>query len=255
MKPIGEHYIVEASGCDPEIIGNVEKMQDILVKAAQKANVKIWAVSFHRFPPNGVSGVIVISESHISIHTWPEHRYVALDIYTCGEYSNPEEAVNYALQQFRAENVHISEITRGIEEGDKLFYHSIITWEEELSHYKEKLKQESFLKILKHRLFENSITSKDVITMLVESFEKYYWGGIYKYNGDKEELVFSSGKEERSKIEETKVKSEIILPLSIKDKKWGYLMVKSSSKEGFKESDEAFLKKVIEFIEKTLKED
>ncbi len=127
----GDHYIVEASGCDPKVIGDIEKVQNILVKAAEKAKSQVWAVSFHRFPPNGVSGVVVISESHISVHTWPEVGYAALDIYTCGADTEPEAAVYYIIQEFKAQNVHISELTRGIDEGDRIYYHSIITWEEE----------------------------------------------------------------------------------------------------------------------------
>ena len=87
--PIGHHYIVEASGCNPKIIGSVQKVQEILVKAAEIAGAKVWAISFSKFPPSGVSGVVVISESHISTHTWPEMRYAALDIYTCGSPVDP----------------------------------------------------------------------------------------------------------------------------------------------------------------------
>ena len=128
----GEHYIVEASGCDPEIIGSVARVQDILVQAAEEANAQVWAVSFHRFPPNGVSGVVVISESHLSVHTWPEVGYAALDIYTCGEHTEPEKAVMYALRAFKATSAHITELTRGLDDEDRVFYHSLVTWEEEL---------------------------------------------------------------------------------------------------------------------------
>ncbi|RKZ22356.1 adenosylmethionine decarboxylase [bacterium] len=131
-KTIGEHYIVEASGCNPEVIGSVDKVQDILVKAAELAKVQVWAISFHRFPPHGVSGVVVISESHLSVHTWPEEGYAALDIYTCGENSKPEEALRYAIKEFGAKEVHITELTRGLDEGDRQFYHSIVTWEEDI---------------------------------------------------------------------------------------------------------------------------
>lgn len=127
---LGEHYIVEASGCDPEVIGNIQRVQEILLKAAEKARVTIWTTSFHRFPPNGVSGVIVIAESHISIHTWPEVGYAALDIYTCGDNTLPQAAVDYAVKEFGAKHVHITEITRGIDDGDGIFYHTITTWEE-----------------------------------------------------------------------------------------------------------------------------
>ncbi len=129
---IGHHYIVEASGCDPKTIGSVERVQQILVKAAEIAGAHVWSISFSKFPPSGVSGVVVISESHISTHTWPEVGYAALDIYTCGSHVRPEKAVIYAVEAFGAASSHITEITRGIDEGDAVFYHSFITWEEHL---------------------------------------------------------------------------------------------------------------------------
>lgn len=128
----GEHYIVELSGCDPSIIGNVARVQEIMVEAAEQAHAQVWAVSFHRFPPNGVSGVVVISESHLSIHTWPEVGYAALDIYTCGAHALPEKAVEYASRILGATSMHITEVTRGLDDGDHIFYHSIITWEEDV---------------------------------------------------------------------------------------------------------------------------
>lgn len=133
VETIGHHYIVEASGCSPDVIGKVESVEQIMVRAAEVAGVQVWSISFHRFNPNGVSGVVVISESHMSVHTWPEYGYVAVDIYTCGDAAKPEKAVEHALGEFRAANVHITEITRGLEEGDKLFYHSIVTWDEKLA--------------------------------------------------------------------------------------------------------------------------
>jgi S-adenosylmethionine decarboxylase len=128
---IGHHYIVEASGCDPKIISSVEKVQQILVKAAETAGAQVWSVSVNRFPPNGVSGVIVISESHISTHTWPEFGYGALNFYTCGKAIDSKKAVFYAVEEFGAKTCHITEITRGIDDGDRFYYHSLITWEED----------------------------------------------------------------------------------------------------------------------------
>lgn len=136
-KPIGHHYIVEASGCDPEIIGSVSKVQQILVRAAELAGATVWAVSFHKFPPKGVSGVVVISESHISTHTWPEFGYGALDIYTCGDEVDPEKAITYAVEAFGASTSHMTEITRGIDDEDRLYYHSFVTWEEDFSESSE----------------------------------------------------------------------------------------------------------------------
>jgi S-adenosylmethionine decarboxylase len=128
----GHHYIVEGSGCNPDVISRVEQVEQILVRAAEVADVQIWAISFHRFRPMGVSGVVVISESHLSVHTWPEVGYVALDIFTCGDRAKPEAAVQHALKAFGATNMHITEVTRGLQEGDKVFFHSMITWEERL---------------------------------------------------------------------------------------------------------------------------
>lgn len=132
-KAKGHHYIVEASGCDPKIISSVEKVQQILVKTAEVAGAQVWSISVSRFPPNGVSGVIVISESHISTHTWPEYGYGALDFYTCGNSIDPEKGLTYAVEAFGASTSHITEITRGIEEGDRIFFHSLITWEEDFA--------------------------------------------------------------------------------------------------------------------------
>ena len=129
MSPKGIHFIVEASGCG-DVITNVSKLQDILVEAAKQANAQVWSVSFNLFPPNGVSGVVVISESHLAVHTWPEVNYMALDIYTCGEKSMPFKAVEYVLQKVEAKRSHITEISRGLDDNDQVYYHSFITWEE-----------------------------------------------------------------------------------------------------------------------------
>ncbi len=128
---LGHHYIVEASGCDPKVISDVSQVQQILVKAAELAGAKVRAVSFHAFPPTGVSGVVVISESHISTHTWPEYGYGALDFYTCGEQVDAEKGFFYAVEAFGASSSQITEITRGIDEGDQIYFHSFVTWEEE----------------------------------------------------------------------------------------------------------------------------
>jgi S-adenosylmethionine decarboxylase len=135
---IGHHYIVEASGCDPKIISDVGKVQQILVKAAEIAGATVWSVSFSKFPPSGVSGVVVISESHISTHTWPEFGYGALDFYSCGDFVDPEKGLIYAVESFGASSSHITEITRGIDEKDRIYFHSFVTWEEDFDSNRKK---------------------------------------------------------------------------------------------------------------------
>ncbi|AEC51738.1 S-adenosylmethionine decarboxylase proenzyme [Pyrococcus sp. NA2] len=132
MDTIGHHYIVEAAGCDPEIIGDADKIREIFLEAARRGNMEVKASYFFKFSPMGVSGVVIVAESHISVHTWPEKGYAALDVYTCGEKADPEKAVDYILEQFKAQYAHVSEIKRGIEEDDNTFTHSILTWEEKL---------------------------------------------------------------------------------------------------------------------------
>jgi S-adenosylmethionine decarboxylase len=132
IETIGFHYVVEASGCDPEILANANRIRQIFLEAAKVGNMEVKASYFFKFSPTGVSGVVIVAESHISIHTWPEKGYAALDVYTCGTKANPEKAVDYILDKLRAKYAHVSEIKRGIEEDDETFTHMIMTWEEAL---------------------------------------------------------------------------------------------------------------------------
>jgi len=113
METKGVHFILELSGCDPDIINNLEQVRKILTEAAIRANAEILQVVFHKFSPQGVSGVVVISESHLSVHTWPEHSYAALDIYTCGLNTKPQKACEYIINSFKAKDVFITTLSRG----------------------------------------------------------------------------------------------------------------------------------------------
>ena len=85
-----------------------------MVEAAKRAEATIVDVVFHEFNPFGISGVVVIAESHLSIHTWPEHRYAAVDIFSCGETLKPAEAANYLVEQFGASRASCVEVKRGV---------------------------------------------------------------------------------------------------------------------------------------------
>ncbi|WP_461863064.1 adenosylmethionine decarboxylase [Thermococcus sp.] len=132
METIGFHYVVEAAGCDEEILQSADRIREIFLKAAKIGNMEVKASYFFKFSPTGVSGMVIVAESHISIHTWPEKRYAAIDVYTCGETADPEKAVDYILEELKARYAHVSEIKRGIEEDDETFTHMILTWEESL---------------------------------------------------------------------------------------------------------------------------
>jgi len=92
-------------------------VKEILVGAARACGATIVDVAFHEFNPFGVSGVVVIAESHLSVHTWPEYRYAAVDIFTCGDVIKPEEAAAYVASRFRCKNPSIIEVKRGLIPG------------------------------------------------------------------------------------------------------------------------------------------
>ncbi len=86
-----------------------------MVDAAREAGATIVGESFHRFSPQGVTGVLAIAESHISIHTWPEYGYAAADIFTCGTAIKPKIAAQYMIDKFECKKPGMSEILRGTE--------------------------------------------------------------------------------------------------------------------------------------------
>ncbi len=137
---IGHHYVVEASGCDPEVLKDPERIREIFLEAAKAGDMEVKTSYFFRFTPTGVSGVVIVAESHISVHTWPEEKYAALDVYTCGTKADPEKAVDYILERFKAKYAHVSEVRRGIKEEENTFTHTILTWEESLKMDDEQLR-------------------------------------------------------------------------------------------------------------------
>lgn len=84
-----------------------------MCKAALEAGAEVREVAFHKFSPQGVSGVVIISESHLSIHTWPELGYAAVDVFTCGTTVDPWDACKYLQEILEAEDIKGMEITRG----------------------------------------------------------------------------------------------------------------------------------------------
>lgn len=111
---LGRHILCEAYGCDPEVLNDVQNVERIMVDAALHAGAEVREVAFHKFSPHGVSGVVVISESHLAIHTWPELGYAAIDVFTCGENVDPWSACNFLLQEFQAQNTATTEVKRGV---------------------------------------------------------------------------------------------------------------------------------------------
>jgi S-adenosylmethionine decarboxylase len=113
MKSLGKHLIVELYDCLSDVINDVARVEEILVEAAEISKATVVRPVFHQFSPHGVSGVVVIAESHFSIHTWPEYGYCALDIFTCGDQIDPSICLSFLKSQFGAKALSVMEIKRG----------------------------------------------------------------------------------------------------------------------------------------------
>ncbi|MGE5580116.1 MAG: adenosylmethionine decarboxylase [Bacillota bacterium] len=114
MQGLGRHVLAEVFGCEFRILNDLDRIREILVSAALTAGAEVRETAFHRFSPQGVSGVVVISESHIAIHTWPELGYAALDVFTCGERVDPWVALDAIVKDFGSTNVTAQEMKRGV---------------------------------------------------------------------------------------------------------------------------------------------
>ena len=114
MNALGRHLLIELQDCDQEALNDLGFLRDAMVSAAIDCGAVVLGESFHRFSPQGVSGVVVIAESHLSIHTWPEYGYAAVDIFTCGTSVEPEKAVEALIEKLGARNHSLMEIQRGL---------------------------------------------------------------------------------------------------------------------------------------------
>ncbi len=110
-KYIGLHLIVEF--WHGKNIEDPEKIKKVLIKAAEKANSLPLEVIAHKFSPHGLTGVVLLAESHIALHSWPEINYLAIDIFTCGDKSMPYKAFNCLKNEFKPKKFKIKEVKRG----------------------------------------------------------------------------------------------------------------------------------------------
>ncbi|MGB0864240.1 MAG: adenosylmethionine decarboxylase [Saprospiraceae bacterium] len=114
MKALGKHILIELYDCDVEILNDVPAIQKAMDTAAELANATIVKSVFHHFSPHGVSGVVVIQESHLAIHTWPEHGYAAVDIFTCGDTLEASKASDFLEKSLKAKRIESKNIDRGL---------------------------------------------------------------------------------------------------------------------------------------------
>ncbi len=112
-RTLGTHLLVELNDCDPALLDDMELVKQVLLVAAAEAGATIVGEVFHKFAPVGVTGIVCIAESHISIHTWPEHAYAAVDIFTCGDDFKPHKAASRIAESLQSTQRDITEFKRG----------------------------------------------------------------------------------------------------------------------------------------------
>lgn len=123
MKALGRHILVEYFGCDRKILNNLDSIKRFMDEAAIRSGATIVDNVFHLFNPHGVSGVVVIAESHLAIHTWPEYGYAAVDLFTCGETVDPWKAFEFLKEKLGSNHSTTMEMKRGQIEGVKVLRH------------------------------------------------------------------------------------------------------------------------------------
>lgn len=120
MNALGRHLLLELKICNAEVLDDLSFLKGCLNEAAIQSGATVVGESFYHFSPSGVSGVVNIAESHIAIHTWPEYRYAALDVFTCGNDVDPEKAARWITEKLEAQSHSLIELRRGIMEDSQV---------------------------------------------------------------------------------------------------------------------------------------
>jgi S-adenosylmethionine decarboxylase len=113
-QSLGRHILAEFYECDANALNNHTLIETVMNKAAQACGATVVESRFHQFAPQGISGVVIIMESHLAIHTWPELEYAAIDLFTCGDQCDPLVAYDYIREHLHAGHATYSELRRGL---------------------------------------------------------------------------------------------------------------------------------------------
>ncbi len=113
MHILGRHLLAELRGCDASRLADLDCVREAMLEAARVSGATIITQTFHHFAPLGISGVVIVSESHLAIHTWPEHSFAALDYFTCGDTIDQNRAVEAMTLALGASSLSTREILRG----------------------------------------------------------------------------------------------------------------------------------------------
>lgn len=112
MDTRAKHLLVELWQCQPGALDDLDGLRALMLRAASAAGATVVGEAFHRYAPQGVTGVLLLEESHFSLHTWPESGYAAFDFYTCGAL-DPEPAARVVAEGLGGAKVTLLEVDRG----------------------------------------------------------------------------------------------------------------------------------------------
>ncbi len=110
---VGFQILADLYGIDSEIISRADSIYPIIEEAVKAGNLTKISSDYYQFQPKGASGVVLLAESHLSFHTWPEHGLVTLDIYTCGDPQGAETALDYILDNLKPDTIDCKRLRRG----------------------------------------------------------------------------------------------------------------------------------------------
>jgi len=119
LAALGKHVLIELNDCNKDLINDIEYLRMTLSEVARQIGATVIKDTFYQFTPQGVSGVVLIAESHISVHTWPEYNYAAVDVFTCGDVIEPRNAVKLLAEKLKSKSTTFIEIKRGIGAGNR----------------------------------------------------------------------------------------------------------------------------------------
>ena len=114
MDTMGRHIITELWECNPDKLNDIDYIERLFVDAALRSGAEVREVAFHKFAPHGVSGVVIISESHLTINSFPEHGYASVDVFTCGDRIDPATASQYIAEGLEAKVREDVKLDRGM---------------------------------------------------------------------------------------------------------------------------------------------
>lgn len=115
MKGLGVHALVELNECDAQLLDDPKLLESSLLNSAKLAGATILSSHFHQFSPQGVSGVVIIEESHFSVHTWPEFGYAAIDFFTCSDKMDFKVAYDFLVNALESKKPSYETYDRGLE--------------------------------------------------------------------------------------------------------------------------------------------